>query len=248
MNEASAPREPEPNLITQPGPLSALCSRLATADWIALDVEFVRDQTYYPQFCLLQVATPEFAAGVDPLALDNLDPLLDLIYRPDLTKVFHAGRQDIEILQMCRGTPPPNVFDTQIAAGFLGLPEQTGYATLIYEILGISLAKTHARTDWSRRPLSEAQLRYALDDVIYLAQAYPRLVARLESMGRLEWVHEECQGLLDPELYRSDPAQAWNRLGGIDRLSPTQLSGAQALAEWRESQAQARNLPRGWLV
>ncbi len=234
--------------IDTPEALADFAGRLRGAPWIALDTEFLRETTYYPKLCLLQVGTPELLACVDPLALPDLEPLLEVIYDPAVTKVMHAGRQDLEIFWQLRGTPPAPLFDTQVAAPLLGFPEQAGYATLVAEILGVKLAKTHTRTDWSQRPLSEAQLRYAADDVVYLCQLYLRLREELEQRGRLAWLEDEFAQLADPALYANPPPLAWRRVKAAYKMRGRQLAVLQALAEWRERTAQAENRPRGRLM
>lgn len=234
--------------ITRPEALQDLCQRLATAPWVALDTEFMREKTYYPQLCLLQLATPDWAACVDPLADLDLAPLYAQLYREDLTKVFHAAGQDLEIFYHRHDRLPTPLFDTQLAAPVLGYADQIGYGNLVAEVLGERLEKAHSRADWSRRPLSEEQLRYAADDVIHLARMYPVLCERLGELGRLDWLAEDFAALADPARYAVAPEQAWQRVKGAERYRGAQLAVLQALAAWRETTAQARDLPRGWLL
>jgi ribonuclease D len=234
--------------IDTPAALSELCTRLRGNPWLALDTEFLREKTYYPRLCLLQVATPELVACIDPLALEDLSPLLDVIYQAGITKVLHAARQDMEIFFHLRNTLPSPVFDTQIAALLLGFPDQIGYASLVKETLGIELEKLHSRTDWSRRPLSDEQLHYAAEDVFYLAQVYPYLVGKLSGLGRLDWLSEDFARLTQVELYNNDPAQAWLKVRGSNRLKGASLAVLQRLAEWRETVARDQDRPRGWLL
>lgn len=234
--------------ITSPETLQELCQGLESAPWVALDTEFMREKTYYPQLCLLQLATPDWAACVDPLADLDLAPLYEQLYRTDLTKVFHAAGQDLEILYHLHGRLPAPLFDTQLAAPVLGYADQIGYGNLVAEVLGEQLEKAHSRADWSRRPLSEEQLRYAADDVIYLARLYPVLLERLEKQGRLAWLAEDFEALADAGRYASPPELAWQRVKGAERYKGAQLSVLQALAAWRETTAQGRDLPRGWLL
>jgi len=238
----------QPLFVDSPQGLAALCERLAPAPWLALDTEFMRERTYQPQLCLLQVGTPEIAACVDPLAIGDLGPLLDQIYDPQRVKVLHAARQDLEILYLLRGELPGPVFDTQIAATVLGHGDQIGYGTLVQNVLGIQLDKSHARADWSRRPLEPAQLRYAADDVRYLAQIYPRLHAQLVEEGRLEWLSEDFAALSRAQTYTNPPEEAWRRVSGANRLRGVQLAILQALAAWREERAQALDKPRKWIL
>ena len=237
-----------PLYIDTPDKLRDLCASLAGASWIALDTEFLRERTYFPKFCLLQIAAGEVVACVDPLALDDLGPLLDILLNPAVTKVFHSGRQDMEIVYLLCGRLPAPVFDTQLAAPLIGLGEQVSYAGLVSELLGINLSKSHSRTDWSRRPLSPEQIRYAADDVIYLEQAYRAMLPRLEKLGRLDWLEQDFAELVDPALYEIPPELAWQRIGGVYQLKPKPLSIVQTLAAWREQTARAQDLPRGWVL
>jgi ribonuclease D len=236
--------------VETPEQLRELCARLAGVPWIALDTEFLREKTYFPKFCLLQIAAGDVVACVDPLALalDSLEPLFEVLFDPGILKVFHSGRQDMEIFYHLCGRLPGPVFDTQLAAPLLGLAEQISYAGLVAELLGVNLSKSHSRTDWSRRPLSPEQLRYAADDVIYLDRAYRAMLPRLEQLGRLGWLAGDFAELADPALYENPPELAWQRIGGAYQLKPKQLSVVQALAAWREQAARAQDLPRGWIL
>jgi ribonuclease D len=234
--------------IDTPEKLHDLCWRLADAEWLALDTEFMRETTYYPRLCLLQVGTPEVTACVDPLALPDIEPLAKLIYDPAVTKVMHACSQDMEIFYHLRGTLPAPVFDTQLAAPLLGHPEQAGYGRLVEDVLGVRLAKTHTRTDWSHRPLSQAQLAYAADDVIYLGRLYVNLREELKRRGRLEWLAEDFAALSDSARYENPPELAWRRVKAAYKLRGSELAVVQALAAWRERTAQTENKPRGRLM
>lgn len=236
------------NLITTAEALAAASTQLASKSWLAIDTEFLRERTYRPELCLIQVATDEHLFCIDPLALDNIDCLLDVIYNKDITKVLHAAGQDLEILYWLRGSVPENLFDTQIAAPLLGYPEQAGYATLVQQVLDVELSKSHSRADWARRPLPAQQLAYAADDVIYLSRMYPVFIRELESLGRRDWLEGEWQALTNPELYEKPVDQMWKKLRHIDKLKGARLSVAQHLAKWREETARARNLPRNWLL
>lgn len=235
------------SLIQDETALRALCARLASAPWIALDTEFMRVKTYSARLCLLQVATPETIACVDPLAVP-IDPLLDVLYDVRALKVLHAARQDLEVFFDLRQTAPVPVFDTQIAAALLGHDDQTGYATLVEKITGHKLPKVNQRADWAARPLSPELLAYAADDVRYLRDVYLKLDAELAARGRREWLTEECAALTDAKLYRNDPEQAWQRLKQGKMLNPAQQTVLARLAAWRERVAQQKNLPRGWIV
>lgn len=213
--------------------------------WVTVDTEFMRDRTYWPQLCLVQVATAERAVAIDPLAPGiDLSPLSALLLAPGVTKVFHACRQDLEIFwRLMGGRLPEPVFDTQIAAMVCGLGEEISYDSLVAQLAGVRIEKSSRFADWSRRPLGEVQLRYALADVIHLRTVYEKLRARVLAMGRLEWVHEEQAGLLDPALYAQPPEEAWKRLKFRSR-EPRFVALVQELAAWRERKAQARDVPR----
>lgn len=235
-------------LITHPQGLADLASHLGCEPWFALDTEFLREKTYYPRLGLIQVATQDRVACVDPLAIRELGPLLEVIYDPAITKVMHASRQDLEIFHHLRGYPPPAIFDTQLAAQLLGLPDQVGYGALVAARLDIHLSKAHTRADWTRRPLPQDELRYAADDVIYLCRLYPGLREELEDRGRLGWLEADFAALSDADLYTVHPEHAWKRIRGRQKLSGASLSVLQALAEWRETMAQAADRPRGWIL
>jgi ribonuclease D len=235
--------------IDTPDALDTLCAGLCGHDRIALDTEFIREDTYYPKLCLIQVSVPGSTACIDTLALPHLNPLLERIHDPAITKIFHASHQDMEIFyHLCDGRLPAPVFDTQLAAPLLGLPSQASYASLVDKLLGVTLEKGHARTDWSRRPLSRAQLEYAADDVRWLGPLYLELCARLEAAGRLEWLREDCAAICDPARYANAPEGAWKRIRGAGFLDGAQLRVLQALAAWRETRARAEDRPRGWLL
>lgn len=228
--------------------LAAHCRIWATRPWLALDTEFVRVDTYYPKLCLIQVGDGETACCIDTLAISDLSPLLDVLYRPDILKLFHAAGQDLEIFVRLRGTCPTPLFDTQTAATLLGLGDQLGYAGLVEKLLGIAVDKSLSRTDWLRRPLREAEIAYAADDVRHLAVIYPMLHQKLAECGRLPWLAEDCARQSNAALYRTEPADAWERLKGLARLPPAAQGIAAALAQWRETQAQERDRPRKWIV
>lgn len=235
-------------LVETPAALADLAQRLRGAPFIALDTEFLREKTYFPRLCLVQVAAGDVVACVDPLAVPDLGPLLEVLHDPKTTKVLHSARQDFEIFLHLDGRLPAPVFDTQIAAGLLGLPEQVGYATLVERLLGVSLSKAHTRADWARRPLPQAWLDYAADDVRYLAQVYERVRTRLAELGRLDWLAGEFDALLEPALYATRPEDAWLRLSRLERLNDRQRAVLQALAAWREETARREDRPRLWVV
>lgn len=236
------------NYIDNKEALISLAGVLESQPWIALDTEFLRERTYRPELCLLQIAAGDTLACVDPLALDNIDPLLDVIYNPSITKVLHAAGQDLEIFYWLRGSIPENLFDTQIAAPLLGYQEQIGYANLVKEVLAVELSKSHSRADWTRRPLPPQQLNYAADDVIYLAKMYPAMRDELKELNRLEWLDQEWIDLTNPHLYEKPVEEMWKKLRQIDKLKGPRLAIAQQLAAWRELTARERNLPRNWLL
>jgi len=227
--------------------LQSFCDRLRNAPFITVDTEFMRETTYWPKLCLIQVATETEAAVIDPLA-EGLDlaPLLALLADPAITKVFHAARQDLEIFHNLgvRTTP---VFDSQVAAMAAGFGEQIAYDALVRQMLKIEVDKSSRFTDWARRPLSEAQIVYAAGDVTHLAALYPKLRARLERDGRLGWVAEEMAQLADPALYDTDPEKAWRRLKPR-RFTAKYLAVFKAVAAWRERTAQTRDQPRGRIL
>lgn len=247
MSKHSIPRQ---NLqyVDTPQALQAVCQQLANQPYLAVDTEFVREKTYFPILCLIQIASPEHIICIDPIAIRDLSPLADLLLHKQTVKIFHAARQDLEILYQTFGSLPAPVFDTQIAATLLGLGDQLSYANLVKHILQEQLSKGHARTDWERRPLSEEQLEYAADDVRYLVAMYPVMVQKLTELGRLNWLDEDFNVLIKPELYHNEPGQQWQRVGGVQKLKGVQLAILQQLAAWREQQAQQQNKPRKWIL
>ena len=234
--------------IDTPQALAELVEALAGESWLALDTEFLRERTYYAQLCLIQVATPNLVACVDPLRLPNLAPLLGVIHDQAKTKVLHSAHQDLEIFYYLSGSVPAPIFDTQLAAALLGFAEQIGYAALVEDLLGVNLDKTHARTDWSRRPLSAEQIRYAADDVRFLAQIYPMLVEKLDAKQRRDWLSDDFTALSSPQRYETPAPEAWRRVSGASQLKAHQRAVLKMLAAWREQTAQQRNKPRRWIV
>ena len=234
--------------IDTPAALETLCAKLKGQPWIAVDTEFMRERTYYPELCLVQVATDEVVACIDPLALPSLKPLLEVMLDPNTVKVLHAARQDLEIFYNLAGRVPAPVFDTQVVARFLGLPDQAGYGAVVQTLLGITLDKSHARTDWMRRPLPPAALEYAADDVRHLRNLYKKLQTELASRGRTSWAEPELKALSDEKLYKPDPENAWQRIRSIQRMKPKAATLARPLAAWRERTAIAENRPRQWVL
>jgi ribonuclease D len=233
--------------ITTTAELAAFCARLAGQPFVAIDTEFMRETTYWPRLCLVQAAAPTAEAVIDPLAPEmDLGPLLAVLADPTIVKVFHAARQDVEIFHNLGVIPRP-LFDTQVAAMAAGFGEQIAYDALVRQMLRLDLDKSSRFTDWARRPLSEAQLEYALADVTHLARLYPMLRSRLEESGRLEWVGEEMRALTDPALYDVTPQNAWKRLRP-KRQTGRYLAVFRAVAAWRERTAQTRDQPRGRIL
>ena len=233
--------------ITTTTQLQAFCERLSADPFIAVDTEFMRETTYWPKLCLVQVAGPSASAVIDPLAEGiDLAPLLALLADSKIEKVFHAARQDVEIFYNLGVIPTP-MFDTQIAGMAAGFGEQIAYDALVRQMLRIDLDKSSRFTDWARRPLSAAQLDYALADVTHLAALYPILHQRLETAGRLAWVKEEMASLADPANYDTDPQNAWRRLKPR-KFAVKYLAVFRAVAAWRERTSQLRDQPRGRIL
>ncbi len=228
--------------------LKRICDSLQSSPMLALDTEFMRERTYFARLCLIQIATEQQIFIIDPLAIDELRPLFELLYNPAILKILHAGRQDLELFYDLQGSVPEPVFDTQLAATVLGFADQIGYAKLVEKILGIQLDKSHARTDWAKRPLSNQQLDYAVDDVRYLVQLYPEIQRRLENMGREQWLQEDFVALTDSAQYQYPPGESWKRVSGHGRLRPQQLAVLQQLASWREQRARQLDKPRKWIL
>jgi ribonuclease D len=236
-------------LITDSATLANLCHRLAQADFITVDTEFMRESTYYPELCLIQIADTEEAAAVDPMAPGlDLAPLLNLLVdNEDVLKVVHAGGQDIEIIYNLTGKTPHPLFDTQVAAMALGQGEQIGYSNLVDSWLGIAVDKGARFTDWSRRPLDARQIEYAIGDVTHLSAIFPKMLERLRTTGRGQWLDQEMERLADPANYANDPEQAWKRVR-VSGRKPDMLGRLKAIARWRELEAQGKDLPRGRIV
>ena len=237
------------DLITETAPLEALCERLAQGDFVCVDTEFMRENTYWPELCLVQIGNEEEAAAIDPLA-DGLDMtcLLDLMCdNEDVLKVFHAGGQDVEIIYNLTGKTPHPIFDTQIAMMAISQSEQIGYANLVESWLNKTIDKGARFTDWSRRPLTDRQIEYAIGDVTYLARIFPRMLKKLVKTGRGAWLNAEMEKLADPDNYRNDPDVAWKRIRAQGR-KPEVLGRLKALAAWREGEAQHKDIPRGRIM
>src|SRR5436190_17227366 len=237
------------NLITDTEALAEFCERQKGAGFVAVDTEFMRERTYWPILCLVQVAGPDEAVAIDALAPGiELAPLLALMADPAVLKVFHAARQDLEIFFQLSGQVPHPVFDTQIAAMVCGFGDSVSYETLVKRLAGAGLDKASRFTDWAHRPLTERQLKYALADVVHLRTVYERLQQKLAGNGRAVWFEEEMAGLVEPALYRTEPELAWRRFRLRGRADRRFLGVLRAVAAWREAAAQQRDLPRGRIM
>ena len=235
--------------------LAAFCAKIAKAPYVALDTEFLRERTYRPELCLVQLKHAEHLACIDTIALggegggaDALAPFVAILDDPAVIKVLHAASQDLEIFWLMTRRVPAPIFDTQVAAPLLGHAEQIGYGNLVRERLDVDLAKSHTRADWTRRPLPPEQIAYALDDVIWLETLYLTMREELASLGRLDWLAPEFAAAEDPAKYHQPAAERWKRIRNVQRYKGPTLAVVQALAEWRELTARERNLPRNWLV
>jgi ribonuclease D len=238
------------DLITTTDALAAACARLAAHPFVTVDTEFLRETTYYPKLCLIQMAGPDPADAflIDPLAEEmSLDPFMALMADPNVTKVFHSARQDLEIVWNLGQIVPSPLFDTQIAAMVCGYGDSVSYEQLVNDLAKARVDKSSRFTDWSRRPLSDAQLTYALSDVTYLVTVYQELLQQLEKSGRLAWLSEEMAVLTSPETYQADPENAWRRLVGRLR-KPKEVAVLMEIAAWREREAQSRDVPRGRIL
>ncbi|HWD59507.1 MAG TPA: ribonuclease D [Stellaceae bacterium] len=234
------------SLITDSAGLAEFCERQTGTDFIAVDTEFMRERTYWPVLCLVQIAGPSEAVAIDSLAPGiDLAPLLALMADQRTLKVFHAARQDLEIFFHLSGAVPQPLFDTQVAAMVCGFGDSASYETLVRKLAGVSLDKASRFTDWSHRPLTERQIDYALGDVVHLRTAYERMQQRLATNGRASWFAEEMAALAEPALYRAEPAESWRRFRLRGRADSRFLAVLRALAAWREAAAQQRDLPRG---
>jgi ribonuclease D len=227
--------------------LQQLCKKIEDSEYLAIDTEFLRDKTYYPKLCLIQIANDKIEAIIDPIEDLDLTPFWNVIKNNSMIKVFHAGRQDIEIFNNEGGFLPKPIFDTQIAAMFCGYGESISYGNLVYDITSIQLDKTSQFTDWSKRPLSEKQLTYALNDAIYLKDVYKSMIRKLEHLGRIEWIDEEMDNLLNPKNYEYNSKDAWLKI----KSKPKSIKSLKVLAdiaEWREKKAQIKNIPKNRII
>ncbi len=235
-------------LITDTATLAAMCDRLAAADFVTVDTEFMRENTFFPDLCLVQIASPDEAAAIDPKSPNlSLQPLLNLLTDSDVLKVFHAAGQDLEIIYNLTGKTPSPLFDTQVAAMALGMGEQVSYTNLVQSYLGISVDKGARFTDWARRPLNDRQIDYAIGDVTHLAALFPKMVAKLRKTGRGGWLDDEMARVCDPATYANDPDTAWQRIR-LPSRKPDVLGRLKALAAWRENEAKSKDVPRQRIV
>lgn len=234
--------------ITDRKQLKEFADRAKRSAVLAVDTEFLREKTYWPRLCLIQLATEEESVVVDSFRVKDLSDLAELFVDERIVKLFHAAGQDMELIVHEMGVVPKPVFDTQIAASLLGDMLQIGYGSLVLNECNVKLKKADSFTDWSRRPLTDSQIQYALDDVIYLPRIYRSMKERLEKLGRLSWLDRDFEELSDPERYKVDPYERFKRLKRVNQLTPQQLSAAREVAAWRETQAMKRNIPRKWVV
>lgn len=231
-------------MITTTADLAALCERLKDEEFLTLDTEFIRERTYFPQLCLLQIAGDNEVAAIDPLAEGmDMTPLFELLKNPNQLKVFHAGTQDLEIFYRLTGTTPQPLYDTQVAAMVCGFGEQIGYESLVRDLCDGKLDKGSRFTDWAKRPLTDRQIKYALEDVIYLRDIYRILSKRIKDEGREAWIEEDMRELADPKSYFVDVDEVWKKLK-VKSRQPEYLNILRAVAAWREKRAIQRDLPR----
>lgn len=226
----------------------AFLDRARSSSVLAIDTEFLREKTYYAKLCLVQLATDDEVAIVDPFKIDDLRAMAAVLEDENVMKVFHAAGQDLEIIWHEVGCMPKPLFDTQVAAALLGHTQQIGYGALVHAVCGVQLKKIDSFTDWSRRPLSESQLDYAADDVVYLPRMYNRMRSELERLGRLHWLDPEFEEMSSSERFESDERQRYKRLKRVGQLSRRQLACAREVAAWRELTAQKRDVPRKWVI
>jgi ribonuclease D len=231
-----------------PAEIVRLLERSRSHGRISIDTEFMREKTYWSKLCLVQVAVGDECALIDPLAGDDLGPLLEVLADPSVIKIFHAGSQDLEIFYRMAGRAAAPVFDTQIAATVAGFPSQVGYARLMKDLFDVDIDKSDTFTDWARRPLTPAQIEYALNDVRYLDGAYLELTGRLERDGRTGWLAADMKRLSDDSLYAIDPDEQFRKVKRISSLSRRQLGVLQKVTAWREREAMRRDLPRRWVL
>ncbi len=235
-------------IITTEDELKGFVEDIRDSEWIGVDTEFLREKTYSPRLCLVQISTPDLEVCIDPLAINDLQPLESVLTDSRIMKILHSCRQDLEAFDTRFSGCMANLFDTQIAAAFCGYGDQVSYAMLVEKICDVALSKLYTRADWSLRPLPLPQLEYAIEDVRYLEQIRQYLEESLISLGRRNWHLIECEKSLSPDEYRIKPEDAWKRLKGAGGLDPRYHPCARALAVWREQKAQYSNRPREWIL
>jgi ribonuclease D len=228
--------------------LAEFCDKIKSAGYCTIDTEFVREKTYYPVLSLIQIASEQHMACIDPLAVEDFDPLVVLLRQQDLVKVFHSPSQDLEILYQYFSCMAEPIFDTQLAAAVLGYDHQIGYAELVNTITGVKLDKKHTRANWNRRPLSQDEIDYAMDDVRYLLPVYQSLKKQLDSKNRTAWIEKDLLAMTSVSTYLVEMSDLWKRLKGVQKLKGVELQIARLLCQWREQMAQQKNLPRRWVV
>ena len=228
--------------------LKGFCERAAGYPAVAFDTEFLRERTYHPRLCLVQAATPDECVIIDPIVISDLSPLADLLASDGVLKVFHACSQDMEVLHHALGVLPAPIFDTQVAAAFLGERAQISYNGVVHAFCGVTLPKSESLTDWSRRPLTPEQIDYAADDARWLIKVYAAMAERLEELGRLDWVVDEMRPLTRLDHYVTGPRDAYRKVKRVAALTRRQQSVARELAAWRERRAEATDVPRKWIM
>ncbi len=228
--------------------LADFCTSIKQCQYCALDTEFIREKTYYPILALIQLATENAQACIDPLAIRDFSPLVELLRLPTMLKILHSPSQDLELFYHNFDALPAPIFDTQVAAAVLGFANQIGYADLVSRICGVQLDKKYTRANWSKRPLSEGELDYAMDDVRYLIEIYQKLTAQLNQKGRLDWVNDDFERMIEPQTYQTDVSTLWKRLKGVQKLKGIALNHADQLCRWREKRAMEKDRPRRWIM
>lgn len=228
--------------------MSKTCEKFSGSSWLAVDTEFERVSTYYPELCLVQISNGTDTVIIDPIAIENLEPLFKLLYEESITKVLHSAHQDLEIFFHVKGSVPTPLFDTQLAAPLMTYAEGIGYGNLVKEVLDIELEKGHARTNWKQRPLTNEQLEYAANDVIYLGKVYEVFLKDLKKVNDLSRFNERTSNLLKPETYQPDPDNMWKKIFATKKLKGKNLAIAKKLTAWRETTARSKNRPRKWIL
>ncbi|MBT4839049.1 MAG: ribonuclease D [Methylococcales bacterium] len=248
LNQATIEVKTKQMLIDKTKDLKNFCHLIKGSTFLAIDTEFIREKTYYPILCLIQVSNGKHSACIDTLKIDNLSALNDIIYDKNVTKIFHSGFQDIEILFQKNHKIPFPVFDTQLAAAFDGIGEQIGYADLVYKICNIELDKSQCRTQWDKRPLTQKQIEYAIADVTHLVTLYQSLTQSLDEKNKLEWLIQDLDELFTKDRLLANEVESWKKIHGSNRLSGKHHIAIKNLSLWRENKAKQLNLPRKWVL